>query len=282
MTTLVSKQTHDVFKIMQTLYELRMSDPVSQHFLSLATSQDCKNVFTAGHSLGGSLAQLFRIDLGDVNEAGKYTDTCLGGKPCFYFGFCPLGCLWFGRVPEFVARSNKTVMMWYETDPVQTLLQRGMLGHRLEVRDRVKSEGISELVDPKNMMIKWRFRDLVFFDLDTPMRRAVFEHELNQSAWDFQSSPMFTQRLHQIVEFGEIVSFRFCPYPMAGKILLKMQAWCDHSSGLLLEADHIKFEDEPREREWNTKLSNPAIPDLPSSAINSIIRLLVVLGVVEE
>lgn len=85
-------------------YEEFQRAPEFQEWLELANSNECEHIFISGHSLGGAMSEVHRLDLSDVDApingrlTGTLKQTCLGGKPCQLYGW--------GNAPPFFSNPN--------------------------------------------------------------------------------------------------------------------------------------------------------------------------------
>jgi hypothetical protein len=279
ISTRISKQTYDIVKPFYTTYIERVSKPATQFAQSLLNSDECKNILIVGHSLGGTLASIYRIDVGEVYE-GMYTQTCFGAKPCNFFSLLGTGALWYGNVPEYATYSNSTVMVYYETDPSGISLQTWLGLLPLETQKVLHSHGFSKLVEPKGMLLRWRTRDVIFHTTDDgpAARRVVYDIDIvNTSFWEFHKTPAYVSRLHEIASLGPLVSVRVC---FAG--VVRLQGRCDHSAVFVSLEDFVKMDDEAEKGDMDAEQSGITIPDLPGSSFNRLISLLAHLNLISK
>lgn len=96
----VSGLTHYVFGGTHREYVVVQKTNPYQTIQQMMMNGSCSSVVFVGASLGGRLAMMARIDLGQVDEQGKYTDKCIGNVPCSVISLAG-GAPFFGdNVPE--------------------------------------------------------------------------------------------------------------------------------------------------------------------------------------
>jgi len=83
-------KTHKAFGGVVQKFGRMVKLPIYEKWLSMAKSSECSELIFTGPSLGDALAQVARIDVGDIDAAGRYTRTCFG-KPCRYIGVSGYG-----------------------------------------------------------------------------------------------------------------------------------------------------------------------------------------------
>jgi len=264
--TSVSFETYDLYKPFIDEYIIRTNNSAFLSWLALAASQTCKHLLIVGWSSGGPQSTIHRIDIGNT-VSGKYTETCLAGKPCTLVAVTPAAGFWFGRVPEFRTMSNRSVYAWYESDHVQTSFSMSLIFHSTQSRKLLKENGIDDYRDPKNILIVWRTHDFCVSGSESAHVATEVEVPSSMSAIQFRQGTAFQNRQHRINQFGPLVSFRFCPMFLSGKMHIYTQEWCDHLVPGDVFFTPIKFDDIPINKNQFTE--NACIPDLPGSIFHT-------------
>jgi len=275
-TTIVSVQTHDIYKPMLVEYAGRMNTSGMRSWLSLASS-NCSAILIVGHSLGGGLSIMHRIDIGDVQvETGKYLETCYH-KHCKLISVISFASCWFGqRLPEFQKMYNSSRVIWYESDPTHLGLPKLLAELPSTTKKLINAQGlyVEELREPKNLLIVWRIRDFCISDKSYDYN-VIREYDLpsDVTAQNFATTQMFRDRESAISQWGPLISFRFCPSPYAGKTFILTQSWCDHVSTLDPVDDFQRFNDVPQSATIEKYDQQTCIPDLPSSPFHTLSRI---------
>jgi len=242
-----------------------VKQPIYEKWLSMAKSSECSELLFTGASLGDAMAQLARIDVGDIDAAGRYTGTCFG-KPCRYIGLMGFGPF-YGQpedLPQMAngcsAENNGEKSFYYEGDLITSFLNVAYCGGKdfPDVRADMIQYGVSDPeVDPTDRSPEWRravplevireFRKLCGVrhgelrrDLTIPLvgapRPVVYWQDVacDSSMWDFYYSQSFKDREAAINHgpLAQLTKRKTCP----------MRASCGHTDNLdtLLMVDFIE------------------------------------------
>jgi len=265
-TTLVSGQSHDIYRPAWKEYQQVTLASAYHNWLSLANSSECHHLLSTGYSLGGLLSQIHRIDVGDVNALGEYTGTCLGGKPCRLIAIRPIGGFWFGRVPKFHECTDNAMAIVLEHDMVAIWLPLVYQNLNQPVRYSLRDAGIYSFVDIENIQIEWRIRNQYLKDGRFKPQVMSFQVPRTMPFLNFTSSAVYRDRQSYINSWGPLVSRTICFTPVLSA------KFCTHANLLNFFFDASMLEDEKLGKFWGEYNFDLGIPDLSGSAFNTIIR----------
>lgn len=267
--TLVSGLTHDLYKPSLQEYELfKNQDLLFTSWMSLANSSECNHLLLTGFSMGGMLAQIHRIDIGDVNDFGIYNSTCLGGKSCRLIGIKSFSSFWYGRVPEFDKCSDDRLLIIVENDPGHHILP---LVHGLLKQSARDSLNISSFVDIRNIMVEWRFKNQ-YLEMNYFKPRVMsFFLPCEMSVIDFSQSSAYRDRHSYVNSWGPLVARPLCLGILGTSVSLSAKL-CPHFNPLNLLFTASLFEEDHLDdfgQAWSFGLG---IPDIDGTVFNALIR----------
>jgi len=268
-TSTVSGLSHDVFHAFLREYQNTKRTFSFYSWLTLANSSRCQHLVMTGYSMGASIAQIHRIDWGDVNALGKYTKTCLGGKSCSLISFFGAGAFWYGRVPEMNEFSKNDRLIVKDRDKAQLMMPLGFESMSEPIKDSFRRAGVHSLVDIKDVQILWRVQNWHLINGTFVPKVKVYQVPRNMPFMEWAHSSTFLDQLMYMNSWGPLVSRGVCVMPGAGTILNVFASYCDHASFDLLffGSLHFLIEDEVVNDESFDEIQ---IPDLSSTVFSTI------------
>lgn len=228
-----SRLKHWVFSAAWKEYRTVKKSRPFRTLKNMMKTGDCSSVVFTGFSLGGTIAELARIDMGLANEDKLYTDKCRGGPrygdksgvPCKVIAMASTAA-WPGSSAPKLAKSDNTcregvvdpnmgdTMVFLEGDQEPIRLNAYHFGYDIYPKNySLTTPDISDLNkawpdEPKGYtniqgisIVELR-RDLVvhFKDGLPKAESCVYSNvaKCDESIWDYFNSKSFTKRLNKI------------------------------------------------------------------------------------